>query len=436
MYTLPLLLTLALLLPAVELQTDPPADNRTPKCSFHVTESLPLGLKYASGPVFNSTSQELRHLVSTATKRLDIAAFYFTLLGSDVMPDAGSSSQEGEELLQAILEAVKRGVKTRIAVDGGRRLSSSSDLQQLTAAGAEVRAVNFTRLLSAGVLHTKFLVTDAASFYIGSANMDWRSLTQVKEAGVTVRKCPVLALDLLKVFEVYWLLGEEDSRIPDKWPPELSTGINVHTPLLVDLGGTVSDVFIASSPPAFSPHGRTNDIDALLSVIDGARKFINIAVMDYFPMFLFKRPTAYWPVIDDALRRAAVERGVRVRLMASKWNHTRSTMYSFLRSLDSLRHVGPRGRIQAKIFVVPVTSPEQEQIPYARVNHNKYMVTEEAAYIGTSNWSADYFVNTGGVSFISREDFSRCYRNDSLRESLVQLFERDWYSEYAQDLTN
>jgi hypothetical protein len=34
-----------------------------------------------------------------------------------------------------------------------------------------------------------------------------------------------------------------------------------------------------------------------------------------------------------------------------------------------------------KWFTVPGT-PEQEKIPYARVNHNKYMVTDNAAYIG------------------------------------------------------
>lgn len=28
------------------------------------------------------------------------------------------------------------------------------------------------------------------------------------------------------------------------------------------------------------------------------------------------------------------------------------------------------------------TSPEQKEIPFARVNHNKYMVTDKIAYIG------------------------------------------------------
>lgn len=34
------------------------------------------------------------------------------------------------------------------------------------------------------------------------------------------------------------------------------------------------------------------------------------------------------------------------------------------------------------MFVVPAFTEAQEKIPYARVNHNKYMVTDQVAYIG------------------------------------------------------
>ena len=34
-----------------------------------------------------------------------------------------------------------------------------------------------------------------------------------------------------------------------------------------------------------------------------------------------------------------------------------------------------------RLFVVPA-NPSQKLIPYARVNHNKYMVTDKIAYIG------------------------------------------------------
>lgn len=47
-----------------------------------------------------------------------------------------------------------------------------------TVPGADIRTVNM-RELTSGVLHTKFWVVDRKHIYIGSANMDWRSLTQV-----------------------------------------------------------------------------------------------------------------------------------------------------------------------------------------------------------------------------------------------------------------
>lgn len=39
-----------------------------------------------------------------------------------------------------------------------------------------------------------------------------------------------------------------------------------------------------------------------------------------------------------------------------------------------------------KFFQVPAT-PEQKKIPFARVNHNKYMVTDKSAYIGKFSYN-------------------------------------------------
>jgi hypothetical protein len=41
----------------------------------------------------------------------------------------------------------------------------------------------------------------------------------------------------------------------------------------------------------------------------------------------------YWPKIDDALRSAAIDRHVQVRLLISNWNHTRQAARYFLQSL-------------------------------------------------------------------------------------------------------
>ena len=44
---------------------------------------------------------------------------------------------------------------------------------------AKVQSMNFTALLGAGILHTKLWIIDNLHFYVGSANTDWRSLTEV-----------------------------------------------------------------------------------------------------------------------------------------------------------------------------------------------------------------------------------------------------------------
>lgn len=98
----------------------------------------------------------------------------------------------------------------------------------------------------------------------------------------------------------------------------------------------------------------------------------------------------------------------------------------------------------------------QARIPYARVNHNKYMVTERAAYIGerlstmggwegpsgaavgpdsascpvgTSNWSGSYFTETTGTSLLVTQN-----GQGGLRSQLEAVFLRDWDSPYSHDL--
>ena len=55
----------------------------------------------------------------------------------------------------------------------------------------------------------------------------------------------------------------------------------------------------------------------------------------------------FWPVIDDALRRVAFDRGIRVYLLASYWNYTDPNMPVFLKSLNDLNKIHrPKMNIQ------------------------------------------------------------------------------------------
>ena len=44
---------------------------------------------------------------------------------------------------------------------------------------ADVRSLDIERLVGSGILHTKMWLVDGKHFYVGSANQDWRALTQV-----------------------------------------------------------------------------------------------------------------------------------------------------------------------------------------------------------------------------------------------------------------
>jgi phospholipase D3/4 len=75
--------------------------------------------------------------------------------------------------------------------------------------------------------------------------------------------------------------------------------------------------------------------------------------------------------------------------MASWWNHSKVDMKKFLRSLSAINSTGNYnhlGKAEVRLFVVPSYNKRQQNIPYARVNHNKYMVTDNAAFIGEAKF--------------------------------------------------
>ncbi|CAG9787668.1 unnamed protein product [Diatraea saccharalis] len=405
------------------------------ECRLSLVESIPEGHMYPPNMTHISTKNVWLDLIDEAQTSIEIASFYWSLRFNEEYPY--NSSIEGEQVFQALYAAgSKRNINLKIAQNWPTKLYPNIDTDYLVKKkAAQVRSLNFSKLLGNGVLHTKFWIVDRTHFYIGSANMDWRSLTQVKELGIVAYNCSCLATDLGKIFDVYWSLGAPDAVVPDSWPAELATDINMAHPINITDSHRAYGAYITSSPPPFNPTGRTNDDDAIVSIMEAAEEFIYISVMDYAPALEFAPKLKFWPKIDDAIRRAALEHRVKVKMLISWWKHSHPSEVYFLRSLIALTKSYPRVDIQIKRFVVPST-PDQEKIPYARVNHNKYMVTDKTAYIGTSNWSGDYFVDTAGVAFVFQDESHGIIQNvtQDIRRELQDVFERDWTSPYAVPL--
>lgn len=154
--------------------------------SFHspnrieLVESIPEGLVYPTGsPSFISTYDAWKRLIKMANNSIDIGSFYWTLRGADFYNH--SSAWQGEDIFKTLLETgTKGGIEIRIAQSAPSSVSPNLDTEILVKRkAAEVRSVDFPRLIGAGVLHTKLWIADGQHMYVGSANNDWRSLTQV-----------------------------------------------------------------------------------------------------------------------------------------------------------------------------------------------------------------------------------------------------------------
>jgi len=85
-------------------------------------------------------------------------------------------------------------------------------------------------------------------------------------------------------------------------------------------------------------NGRTWDQDSLVSTINGARTSVSLSVMDFIPSSLYAKPEApmWWPALFGALMTAATTRGIRVRLLISKWAESSPRIFPYLKAVKTL----------------------------------------------------------------------------------------------------
>lgn len=300
-----------------------------------------------------------------------------------------------EPVIAALKEAAARGVRVELLVDPKFYKTYPETLDELDALdGIEVRKSSVGPWFG-GVMHAKALFVDDQEGFIGSQNLDWRSMEQIRELGVHFRS-PELTAEYAKVFRWEWDHAGEPAP-----PKELADVTS--KPLKVG-GSTVLATF---SPNALNGPKAAGDEAEILKLLDGAKDSIDVALLTYSP--LDHAGHKFYPDLDNALRRADV-RGVKVRLVLSHWVEG-AKGEDHLRSLDALDNV--------EIRCCRIPPAKEGEIPFARVHHSKYLVCDSAlAWLGTSNWQEDYFH--------ASRNYGMVFLDGPIPERLHRLFEFDW----------
>ena len=490
--------------------------------TFTLIETIPNDLRITTK---NSTADTLISLINNAKQDIYVTVMYWSLLACPpknltdlektpipynttcpVDPTFNFEdlqklgSDKGREMFIAFRNALIRGVNLNfISGRGFGGVSEDKLLQKLsqtlnTKGKINLFDINTLEWWNGGIFHQKIWAFDPNSntnaIYIGSANMDWKSLSQVKEIGIVVNNNSDISQDVLK----YWNTWKQFSQLDPKkyittildpdfgiqrqvtcWNPKVvppcpipidgSSKYNMLHQLKTNINNKISDVFITGCPISLCMSDkslpRTYDEDGIIYSMKTAKKTICISVMDFVPSSIYEsKNQIWWSKFFDPILNAVITRGLNVKILVSNWAYSSHIQKQYLLALANMSSVCkvaqndanwsggagtgttcPKsapcfpgkiscGNLEIKEFTMPGWNKTQGKNPqytsHSRVNHTKYMVTDNRANIGTSNWTWGYFYNTAGSSFNTD--------NTDIVSNLQDIFDRDWNSSYTNSI--
>uniref|UniRef100_G1PPU6 Phospholipase D family member 5 n=1 Tax=Myotis lucifugus TaxID=59463 RepID=G1PPU6_MYOLU len=394
-----------------------------------LVENIPAGLNYSENAPFHlSLYQGWMNLLTMAQKSVDIVSSHWDLNHSH------PSACQGQRLFKKLLQLTSQNIEIKLVSDV---TADSKVLEALKLKGAEVTYMNMSAY-NKGRLQSSFWIVDKQHVYIGSAGLDWRSLGQIKNLILFFLNCTCICMDSLTVFSAFGFLSYKETKAPASVSSSL-IGEYIHFyKLSIEILETASRTFVndQNSPKLFCPKNRSFDIDAIYSVIDDAKQYVYIAVMDYLPISSTSTKRTYWPDLDGKIREALVLRSVKVRLLISFWKETDPLTFNFISSLKAICTEIANCSLKVKFFDLErenaCATKEEMNLTFPKLNRNKYMVTDGAAYIGNFDWVGNDFTQNAGTGLVINQADAR--NNTSIIKQLKDVFERDWYSPYARSL--
>lgn len=351
-------------------------------------------------------------VLGNAKKSIDVASFYFSRIGDG--KDAQAPAGVVDRLVlstNALAEAAGHGVQVQVLGDSKFQKTYPEALDWLDATeGVESRVIDVGSQWG-GVMHAKYFVVDDKTLYVGSQNWDWRAMTQIRELGALISH-PKLAGDLKRIFEWDWKLAGGGQNPPPADQAKSPSFSDLPQVMLQTPANETVQAVLAASPAAGNPEGIAWDLPLLVELIDSASETVHLQLLSYN---VSDREGNYFADLDNALRRAAA-RKVKVEILLANWSKVHYKLH-WIQSLAAVRN------IEVKFSNIPDHS--KGFIPFGRVEHPKYLTVDgTAAWVGTSNWSRDYFYASRNISLF--------FHGQGAAQPLDRFFAKGWDSPYAE----
>ncbi|KAI8569264.1 hypothetical protein RHMOL_Rhmol02G0265300 [Rhododendron molle] len=449
-----------------------------PECKAWLVQSIPTDMPHLSRvPGVLSTADVFRWLAGNSSQRLDMLVQYWQLVAQPDDPRSGDygyskddmkrfGANEGFGVYKALENAADRNVSIRFisylrvfkcvsenckgySCSHGTLLSMPLFLQHSGVypdyteepsklASGRPNVKNVTLLLGewwgSGIVHAKVWISDCRDIYIGSANNDWKSLTQVKEVGIYLAGCPGIAEKVEVYFDNLWKLAflnvsaytetvwDPQWQITRKVPcwshfvhqkersplhsyvevphvagyPELSDPYMFEMPIRTPGHNYLTLQshynYLSFAPPEllFGKYQADEQawVDTIKSVGVGATVRIN--TMDWLGQSQYTTQTVYWSSLSSAISEVLFSKHAKVKILVAHWAHFINGTDQYLKSLlysnslcSSSKYNQCSGLIEIRYYVVPGFNSTGPAIlngaqtgnmypGYTRVNHGKY----------------------------------------------------------------
>jgi len=347
-----------------------------------------------------------------AEQSINVASFYYSRIGDG--KDSSAPAGVIDRLLisgDALKSAAGRGVEVKILGDSKFQKTYPEMLDWFDATdGMESRVIDAGHIWG-GVMHAKYFIVDNKTLYVGSQNWDWRAMAQIRELGALITH-PVLARQLNEIYKIDWDLAGSEKPGNRTSATAAKTFFQLPHALLETAQGQIVEAVLAASPASDLPADVPWDLPLLVELMDSATETLNLQLLSYN---VSDREGNYFADLDNALRRAAA-RKVKVNILLSNWSKVHYKLH-WIQSLAAVRN------IEVKFSNIPDHS--KGFIPFGRVEHPKFLTVDgKAAWVGTSNWSHNYFYSSRNISLF--------FDGPGAAQPLERFFFKGWNSPYTE----